>query len=150
MADQRGQARPRKAYHHGDLRRALLSAAADILSRRGLSDLSLREAAEMAGVSPTAPYRHFSDKEALLAGLAEEGFLLLGARLKEALSSGDFLERLRAAGRAYLSFALSHPAHYRVMFGGAIGDRRRYEGLSAAARSSFGAIYSAISLGQRS
>ena len=113
------------AYQHGDLRRALIQAGLKLLSERGVEALSLRAAAELAGVSHAAPYRHFRDKNALLAAIAEEGFRLLTAELRAAIAgcgSHDLLARLRAAGQGYVSFALRHPAHFRIVFGGVVRE----------------------------
>src|SRR5438046_5208157 len=95
-------------YHHGDLPAALLRAAGRTLERRGLAALSLREAARRAGVSHNAPYRHFPDREALLAALAAEGFAMLGERLRGKPG--------REMGAAYVSFALEQPQRFRLMF----------------------------------
>jgi AcrR family transcriptional regulator len=97
-------------YHHGDLRAALLQAAGEILEREGLASLSLREAARRAGVSHNAPYRHFPDRERLLAALAAEGF----ASLNE-----DLAKRPEGSvGLGYVEFALAQPQRFRLMFGG--------------------------------
>lgn len=110
---------PRKtakaAYHHGELKSALLAAGATLLEKQGVENLSLREAARLAGVSHNAPYRHFPDREALLAALAGEGFEILGRALDKAGKSGPL-----ARGAAYVQFALEHPQRYRLMFGGGI------------------------------
>jgi AcrR family transcriptional regulator len=82
---------------------------------QGVEYLSLREAARLAGVSHNAPYRHFTDRDALLAALAAEGFRLLASALEEAGKSGP-----RARGEAYVRFALEHPRRFRLMFGGGI------------------------------
>jgi AcrR family transcriptional regulator len=111
-------------YHHGDLRPALLRAAARLLEKEGPAGLSLREVARRAGVSHNAPYRHFRDREALLAALAAEGFAMLGDAL--AHSSG------RAMGEAYVRFALEHPQLFRLMFGGHLAFSR-HRALAAAA-----------------
>lgn len=95
-------------YHHGTLRATLLGAAAKMIEREGLAGLSLREAARRAGVSHAAPYRHFADREALLAALAAEGFAELG-RVLEGKSG-------RSLGEAYVQFALQHPQRFRLMF----------------------------------
>jgi AcrR family transcriptional regulator len=107
---------PRRAYHHGDLRSAILAAASQIFEKEGLSKLSLREAARRAGVSHNAPYRHFPDRESLLAALAAEGFGMLARAQSEAASAGG----LRAMGEAYVRFALAHPQRFQLMFGGAV------------------------------
>jgi len=104
---------PRAAYHHGDLRAAILRAAAEILEEQGVAALSLREAARRAGVSHNAPYRHFADRDALLAALAADGFAQLGTALESAGAGGP-----RARGEAYVHFALEHPQRFRLMFGG--------------------------------
>jgi AcrR family transcriptional regulator len=99
-------------YHHGDLRTALLRSSSKILEKEGLTRLSLREAARRAGVSHNAPYRHFPNRESLLAGIAAEGFSMLGEALKSI--SG------KAMGEAYVRFALKHPQRFRLMFGGSL------------------------------
>ena len=108
--------RKRGGYHHGDLRAAVLQAAGEILETEGLSGLSLREAARRAGVSHNAPYRHFADRESLLAALAAEGFGLLAAAQREAAAKIG----LRGMGEAYVRFALAHPERFQLMFGGVI------------------------------
>lgn len=101
-------------YHHGDLANALVDAAATIVELHGLSDLSLRAAARRAGVSQTAPYRHFKDKEALIAAVAADGFLMLAEDLAKSMAgSGDLV----LAAKTYLRFALDHPARFQLMFG---------------------------------
>jgi AcrR family transcriptional regulator len=116
---------PRKradAYQHGDLRHALIQAGLKLLAEGGVRELSLRAAAQLAGVSHAAPYRHFKDKDALVAAIAEEGFRLLTRRMQEeiAASAPDLLARLRAAAVGYVSFAVEHPAHFRTIFSGVI------------------------------
>jgi AcrR family transcriptional regulator len=116
-----------RPYHHGDLRRALLDAALTILRERGPDALTLRGVARAAGVSATAPYRHFADRAALVAGVAEDGFRRLLARMRQAVAAPPAPGETERAGLqrlalAYLGFALEHPAEYRVMFGPALGD----------------------------
>src|SRR5436190_10261366 len=101
-------------YHHGDLPAALLRAAGQTLEKKGIGALSLREAARRAGVSHAAPYRHFPDREALLAALAAEGYAMLGSAQREAAA----VHGLRGMGEAYVHFALAHPQRFRLMFGG--------------------------------
>jgi AcrR family transcriptional regulator len=103
--------RRRKAsYHHGDLRPALLRAGADVLEKQGLEALTLRDVARRAGVSHNAPYRHFKDRDALLAAMAEDGFRALAGALEG--KAGN------AMGEAYVRFGLANPARFRLMFGG--------------------------------
>jgi|SRR5687767_14413322 len=94
-------------YHHGDLRTAVLAAAGKIVEDEGLAGLSVREAARRAGVSHNAPYRHFRDRDALLAALAIEGF----AQLERALEGRSG----RSLGEAYVRFAIGHPQRFRLM-----------------------------------
>ncbi|MEV0221227.1 TetR/AcrR family transcriptional regulator [Streptomyces sp. NPDC050704] len=99
----------RRTYHHGDLRRAILAAALDVISAEGPSALSLRDLARRAGVSHAAPAHHFKDRTGLLTAIAAEGYELLAATLTEAAD-------LRDAGVRYVRFAREHPAHFQVMF----------------------------------
>ncbi len=101
-----------RGYHHGDLRRAVLAAAAEAIEEVGVAGLSLRDLARRAGVSHAAPAYHFGDKAGLLAALAAEGFDLL----TEALAAAGPARDPREAGVAYVRFAVAHPAHFAVMF----------------------------------
>ena len=113
------------AYHHGDLRDALIAAALAILEAGGdPAALSLREAARRAGVSAMAPYRHFPDKEALLSAVATIGFARLGDALRQADRSPDPQEALLGQGVAYVAFACANPSLFRLMFGTALAARR--------------------------
>ena len=122
-------------YHHGDLRAAVLGAASKIIEKQGLSGLSVREAARRAGVSHNAPYRHFPDRDALLAALATEGFSQLGKALEN--RSG------REMGEAYVRFALERPQRFRLMFGGLLGVER-YPELQAQAAATYGKLEKAF------
>jgi AcrR family transcriptional regulator len=104
-------------YHHGDLRAALVGAAAVEIERRGYEKLSLRELAASLAVSRAAPYRHFVDRRALLAALAAAGFDELAAIYRNAIGAGKTPRtRLAASGRAYLAFAAERPQLFRLMF----------------------------------
>jgi len=110
----------KESYHHGDLKSTLIEAGVKLLSEEGVEGLSLRKLAREVGVSHNAPYMHFSDKEAVLAAIAQQGFQLLG----EAVDAGqqmaltDSLEgRLTAVAQSYVKFAIDHPNHLMVMFG---------------------------------
>ncbi len=122
-------------YHHGDLPVALLSASAEILEEQGVEALSLREAARRAGVSHNAPYRHFPDRDSLLAALAARGFQELGKALAG--------KQGREMGEAYVGFALAHPNRFRLMFGGRL-DLKRHASLEGAARGTYDALLSAF------
>src|SRR5687767_1412456 len=97
-------------YHHGDLRRALLHGAIELLAEGGTGSLTMRGAAQRAGVSPAAPYRHFTDKRAMLAAVAEEGFLALERACVGAASGReDAVESFWRRGVAYVTFAIENP-----------------------------------------
>ena len=115
---------PPRAYHHGDLRRALLAEAERSLREHGVESLSLRELAREVGVSHAAPRRHFSNRQALLDALAETGFTRLNADLRRAVKrAGDEFEpRLRATAGAYVRFATRNAALLEVMFAGKHGQ----------------------------
>ena len=109
-------------YHHGALREALIAQALKVLETDGLEGISLRGLAEAAGVSKTAPYRHFTDKRDLLVTLAAEGFRRFADTLEGAVADlppvepGNALSGIRALSMAYVDFAQSQPALYRLMF----------------------------------
>lgn len=138
-------------YHHGDLPRALLDAALHIVETEGTEALTLRAAARLAGVSRAAPYRHFANKEAVLAVVAEEGFRSLMAGMAHAVTAFPErpLERLRAVGLAYVTFATQHPSHFRVMFGREMADRSASASLRQVATDTFNLVVDAISDCQR-
>ena len=106
------------AYHHGNLRQALVDEALRVIQSDGVEQLTLRGVGDTLGVSRTALYRHFSGKQALLAAVGREGFRTFRQALVEAWEEGGAgVAGFEAMGRAYLQFAVSHPSHYRVMFG---------------------------------
>ncbi|MGE7386378.1 TetR/AcrR family transcriptional regulator [Streptomyces sp. NPDC004126] len=102
-----------RTYHHGDLRHAVLTAALDVIAAEGPGALSLRDLARRAGVSHAAPAHHFKDRTGLLTAIAAEGFGLLAESL--AGTDADAPE-LRERGVRYVRFAMTHPAHFQVMF----------------------------------
>jgi AcrR family transcriptional regulator len=124
-ADQPGQATApaRAAYHHGDLEQALVSEALAQVRSRGADAVSLRQVAQTVGVSPSAAYAHFPDKNALMAAVGHEGMTLLDARMVGAADSvrGDddaaAIARFRATGEAYVGFAVDEPHLFRHVFG---------------------------------
>ncbi len=110
-------------YHHGDLSRSLVQEALRTIEKGGVGALTLRAVGTKLGVSRTALYRHFADKSALLAAVATEGFRTLRLQTQEAWDThGGGREGLEAMGEAYVRFAVAHPSHYRVMFGGYVRD----------------------------
>lgn len=102
-----------RSYHHGDLRRAVLDAALDVIATEGPSAISMRDLARRAGVSHAAPAHHFGDKRGLLTAIAVEGFETLAEYLSDTVGGPD---ELRELGVAYVRFAMDHPAHFEVMF----------------------------------
>ncbi len=104
-------------YHHGDLRAACVRAAIELLEDGGEAALSLRAVARRAGVSPTAPYRHYADREALVSAVAAVGYRELAERLAAAHPSPSTPEQLASVAVAYVQFALERPALFRIMFG---------------------------------
>ena len=130
-----------RPYHHRDLPQALVRSALEILSEAGVAGLSLRAAARRAKVSAMAPYRHFSDKEALLAAVADYGFRQLTARLTAAVAGApDPRAGLAALGVAYVLFARDEPSLFKLMFGPAIEAKSAHPGLDEAGRSCFDAL----------
>ena len=129
----------RNNYHHGNLRQAILDLAETRLSDIRADDLSLRALAREIGVSQTAPYRHFGDKNALLAALATRGYIAMTTRMIRAQqgAGADPREKLRAVGKAYIDYALEHPELFKVMLGPSLQPQDRYPELSDASRQSF-------------
>jgi AcrR family transcriptional regulator len=129
-----------RRYHHGDLRRALLAAAAEEVQAVGPAQLSLRELARRAGVSHAAPAHHFRDKRGLFTALAAEGFRMLHEQTSRSLAG---TAPLIEAGRRYVRFALEHPAHFTVMFDASLLDveDERYQQERATA---FEVLYAAL------
>ena len=110
--------RGRRGYHHGNLREALVAAALDLIAEKGPAGFSFSEAARLAGVSPAAPYRHYADREALMADVARQGFERFAEALDTAWNGGnpEPVAALEAVGQAYLDFARKEPAYYVAMF----------------------------------
>ena len=139
-------------YHHGDLKNTLIDVALAHIARSGASSLSLREVARDAGVSHSAAYRHFANKENLLVAIAEQGFRLLGETMGAAARAhaGDPAGALQAAGVAYVEFAVSHLEHLQIMFGGSIADANDYPSLVAAADETYGALSQTVAQASKS
>jgi AcrR family transcriptional regulator len=132
-----------RGYHHGDLRDTLMEAALASIAAHGTEKLSLRALAREAGVSPTAPYRHFPSKQSLLAALAEEGFVELRARFDAVAAQPypDLEQRLLALGMAYIEFALANPTSYELMFGSVLADFSGYRSLQEAGEGCYRVLY---------
>jgi AcrR family transcriptional regulator len=107
-----------RGYHHGNLKEALLRAALELIAQKGPAGFTFAEAARWAGVSPAAPYRHFRDRDELMASVALRGFERFEASLTAAWDDGrpDIFTALDRLGKAYLAFAHAEPAYYSAMF----------------------------------
>ena len=110
--------REERKYHHGSLREALIKAARELIKEKGPAGFTFADAARSAGVSPAAPYRHFRDRDALMADVAREGFERFAAMLAAGWANGkpDPVTAFHNIGKAYLTFARSEPAYYAAMF----------------------------------
>ena len=118
MSWRKEQRRAERGYHHGNLKEALLQAALGLIAEKGAAGFTFADAARMAGVSPAAPYRHFSDRDELLSSIAQRGFEQFEALLLQAWDDGrpDTVTAFERLGKAYLAFARSEPAFYSAMF----------------------------------
>ena len=108
----------RRSYHHGNLREALVDAALDLIAEKGPAGFTFAEAARQAGVSPAAPYRHFRDRDALMADVAKRGFERFEKQLATAWDEGrpNLRQAFERVGKAYLAFARDEPAYFSAMF----------------------------------
>jgi len=145
MSQRHRSKKPLKAgYHHGDLPRALLEAAQRLIEAGGSARLTLRAAAQAAGVSVAAPYRHFADREALLAAVLAQGFRELARRTDSARRAApDPMAGLMAVGLAYVGFAADHPSIYRLMFGPEC-DKSAHPDLMAAGHEALAVLIDAV------
>jgi AcrR family transcriptional regulator len=132
------------SYHHGDLRAALVTAALAILEAEGLQAMSLRAVARAAGVSQTAPYRHFPDRRALVAAVAAEGFRRLERAMQEAMSGDAGRLGFKGVALAYVAFGRANPGLYRVMFGPEVADTGDLPELADSSRATLGFVQGGI------
>ena len=114
----RHPSRERRGYHHGNLREALIDAALELISEKGAAGFTFADAARGAGVSPAAPYRHFRDRDALMAVIAKRGFEVLAEGLSAAAKDGspNPVAAVERIGQAYIDFARREPALFSAMF----------------------------------
>ena len=114
----RGEGSGPRGYHHGNLKEALVRAALALIAEKGPAGFTFADAARWAGVSPAAPYRHFRDRDELIANVAQRGFELFGEALAKAWDDGkpELMKAFDRLGRAYLDFARLQPAYYSAMF----------------------------------
>lgn len=145
---QEAEHKPHNPYHHGNLRFALLEAAVELIRESSVEKLSLRGLARKVGVSQTAPYRHFKDKNHLLVEIAiqtfEEMILVIGKELDPANTPP---ENVCISGRAYLRYAIANPERYKLIFGPSIENRENYPQLLEAGMNCFGNLMALIEQG---
>jgi AcrR family transcriptional regulator len=130
---------PDDTYHHGDLKRALLEAALEMLDEEGAESIGLRELARRVGVSAAAPYRHFRGRQALLEAVATEGFRRFSAMMAAKEQDLPEVEQLPAMAEAYVRFALVQPALFRLMFSRQV-DKTGNKALHAAAVEAYASL----------
>ena len=130
-----------RGYHHGNLKEALIRAALQLIAEKGPAGFTFAEAARFAGVSPAAPYRHFRDRDDLLADVARRGFEQFADALTKAWDDGrpDPMTAFERMGKAYLAFARNEPAYYSAMFEAGIPPNTSAE-LAAAGDRAFAVI----------
>jgi len=119
---------PSKKYHHGDLKNALIKAGVEILAKKGVGGLSLRKVAQRAGVSHSAPYAHFPDKQSLIAAISTEGFTQLYTELEAAVSpySKNPRKQLLEGVKTYVRFAEENTDTFKIMFSGVLEKEKDY------------------------
>jgi AcrR family transcriptional regulator len=139
----------KRKYHHGDVPRALVASAVEIIERDGPDALTVREAVKAVGVTHGAAYRHFKDKDELLAAVAEEAYRRLRERLVVAASHPTLgaRTRLRMLASAYVNFAIERPAFYRVMAGPRLNEDGRFPGLEKEVAECFAIVTEEIEKG---
>ena len=149
MATRKAPPLERQGYHHGNLKEALVAAARKLIAERGPAGFALSEAARLAGVSAAAPYRHFKDRDALIAEVAERGFAEFGRRLGAAWTGAEAEPKIGFArmGEAYLAFAREEPGYYGAMFAGG-GGRSRSPPRGSAAFGGLEKVIARIAAGQ--
>lgn len=133
---------PRKSYHHGDLKNALIQAGIQILAKEGVAGLSLRKVASKAGVSHAAPYAHFTDKQALIAAISTEGYHRLYERIEDIIRqyADDPSKQLIETAWTYVDFALTDPAHFKITFSGVIEQEKDHPAFVEMSQKSFEAV----------
>lgn len=129
----------RAPYHHGDLKNALIQAGIDLLAEQGLPALTLREVARKAGVSHSAPYAHFANKQDLVAAISTRGMQMIDERLQAAARQNehDPAALLQASAWAYVSFALEETALFKVVFSGILEGGNTYPEFAEISKQSF-------------
>jgi AcrR family transcriptional regulator len=142
---------PSKKYHHGDLKNALIKAGVEILAKEGVGGLSLRKVAKRAGVSHSAPYAHFKDRQSLIAAISTEGFRQLYDELNAAVvtHADDPREQLVEAAWAYIQFALKNTDTFKIMFSGVLEKERDYPSFVEISSKTFERVVDIVQVCQR-
>lgn len=137
-------------YHHGDLKNALIKAGADLLVEEGVKSLSLRKVASKVGVSHSAPYAHFQDKETLIAAITTEGFRQLFGRIEDTIQvyQDQPSELLLEVAYTYVQFAQESPAFYKLMFSGILEHEQTFLDFVNISKASFQQVVDLVSLCQ--
>jgi AcrR family transcriptional regulator len=137
---------PRKKYHHGDLKNALIKAGVEILSKEGIEGLTLRKVAARAGVSHNAPYSHFPDKQSLIAAISTEGFKHLYEELGAAMAAypNDPKKQLQLGAWAYVQFAMKNTDTFKIMFSGVLEKEKDYPAFVEISHNTFGRVVSVV------
>lgn len=135
-----------KKYHHGDLKNSLIQAGVEILSMEGVAGLSLRRVAARAGVSHSAPYAHFKDRQALIAAISTEGFKQLYTELEAAISQNadDPKQQLIEGAWAYARFAMDNTDTFKIMFSGVLEKEREYPAFVEISRKTFDLVVGVV------
>lgn len=129
----------KKSYHHGDLKNALIKAGTEILAQEGVGELSLRKVAQKAGVSHTAPYAHFADKQALIAAISTESFRMLHEQVLTIMQTyvTDPAQQLVETAWTYVQFALHDPDQFKIMFSSVLEKEKDYPEFVQMSQSNF-------------
>lgn len=142
----------KKNYHHGDLKNALIQAGVEILAKDGVSGLSLRKVALKAGVSHSAPYAHFVDKQALIAAISTEGFRQLYERVSAVTTKykSQPTKQLIEVAWAYVQFAMDDPDRFKVMFSAVLEKEKEYPEFVAESQRNFQLVKMIVEANQAS
>ena len=142
---------PRKTYHHGDLKNALIRSGAKVLAKEGVSGFSLRKVAKHAGVSHAAPYAHFADKQALIAAISTEGFKRLYESMDAAIEpfADQPLRQLVATAWAYVQFALHDMDQFKITFSGALEREKDYPAFVEISQQAFRRVVTVVEACQK-
>jgi len=141
---------PRKNYHHGDLKNALIKAGVEILAKEGVDGLSLRKVAQKAGVSHSAPYSHFPDKQSLIAAISTEGFNQLYSELQAVAEQykDNPKRQLIDGAQAYVQFAMNKADTFKIMFSGVLEKEKEYPSFVDVSRKTFELVVDIVRAGQ--